>query len=153
MISKNKQTVVNSNIEHAVKGKKGNALLIRKENGDRIALIKLSSGKNLTVTGDRINLRAMKSESVADALNKVCHGTGRISLYDVETFHGPKAVTTIYSSQDDSGETGYGLFLKRGKKALTFALNRLDLEAMNVHTVTEAARKATYTGRIAIANA
>jgi len=154
MNKKTNQTtaISNSKVEHSVKGKKASALLIRKDNGNRIALVNMNSGGKLTVAGDRINLRAMKVQSIAQALDKVCHGTGRISLYEVETYHGPQGSTKLYSSQDDNGETGYGLFLKRGKKALSFALNRLDLGAMKVNTASEAAQKATFTGRIALAS-
>lgn len=140
----------NSQIEHSVSGKKAHAILIRKKSGQSIVAITLKSGKKITASGDRINLRAMKARSIAQALNRACHGTGRISLYDVERYEGSKASTVLYSSQDDSGETGYGLFLKRGKKALSFALHRLDLEAMKSDTASEAAQKAAYTGRIAL---
>jgi hypothetical protein len=147
------QTNNNSQIEHSVKGKKGKALLIRKANGQAIVSITLNSGQKITASGERVNLRAMKAQSLAQALDKVCHGVGRVSLYQVERYNGPKASTTLYSSQDDSGETGYGLFLKKGKKALSFALHRLDLESMKSETASDAAKKAAYTGRIALINA
>jgi hypothetical protein len=156
MNKNNTQTVANSNnssVEVSVKGKKGNAILVRKDNGDRIAILKLGK-KNLTVAADRINLRAMQAETVAEALSKVCHATGRISLYTLQSFHGPNGVTRIYSSQDKEGnESGYGLFLKKGKKALSFALNRLDLTAMQSENINDAARKAAFTGRLALSNA
>jgi hypothetical protein len=137
-------------IEHKVTGNLGKAVLLRKENGERIASLTFSSGKKLTVGADQINIRAMGCDTVATALDKVCNSTGRVSLYNVNTFHGPKGVTRIYSATTKGNETGYGLFLKRGKKALSFALSRVDLSTMKASSLDDAARKAAFTGRIAL---
>jgi hypothetical protein len=146
-----KNSTNNGNIEYRTNGQFAKAIVTSTATGDRIARISFKTGKKLTLRADRINLQAMGSQDVISALNKTCHITGRIALYSLTTFNGPKGVTRIYSSQNQEGEeTGYGLLLKKGKKALSFALSRVDTLAMNAKDIQDAARKAAYTGRIAL---
>lgn len=143
----NKNTVI-----HTTAGKLAKAIIVENEDKSRVAHITFTSGKGLHVATDRINLRAMKAENAAEALDKVCHGTGRISLYEVSEVNGSKALTRCYSSTHKGQESGYGVFVKRGKKALTFALSRVDLAAMKAENAADALRKAAFTGRIALAS-
>lgn len=153
-VAKTPAKLNSTNVEHQVSGKFAKATLTRDPEGTRIARISFKNGKKLTFQADRLNLLAMDSQDVASALNKACHITGRIALYTLSTFNGPKGVTRIYSSRNDKGlETGYGLLLKKGRNALRFALSRVNTAAMKAKDLQDAARKATYTGRIALASA
>jgi len=139
-----------STVEHTSNGKFARAEITRSEDGSRHVNITFASKKTLRVSADEVNLRAMKSESLDEAMDKVCHATGRIALYRVDSFHGPKAMVRVFSASTKDGDTGYGLLLKRGKKALAFALTRVDLATMKAKSIAEAARKAAFTGRIAL---
>ena len=139
----------NSNIIHATTGKLAKAIIVCNEDNSRTAHITFKSGKKLHVPTDHINLRAMSAKTAAEAVDKVCHGTGRIALYAVTQINGKAAMTRAYSSTHEGRETGYGLLVKRGQKASTFALASIDLAKMKAKNALAAMRTAAFTGRIA----
>jgi hypothetical protein len=146
----NRHEADNNTTTLKISGKMGKATLNQLENGDRVARINFKGGKTLSFSADRLNLRAMVVNDVQSALEKACHKTGRVCLYSLTSYNGPEGMAKIYSSELNGQETGYGLFLKKGKAALRFALSRVDLSSMNAKTLQEAAKKATYTGRVSL---
>lgn len=140
---------MSNNVIHTASGKLAKAIIVRNEDNSRTAHITFKSGKKLHVPTDHINLRAMVAETVAEAVDKVCHGTGRIALYTVTEVNGKAAVTRAYSSEHNGRETGYGLLIKRGQKVRAFALASIDLAKMKAKTAVAALRTAAFTGRIA----
>ena len=140
---------MSNNVIHTASGKLAKAIIVRNEDNSRTAHITFKSGKKLHVPTDHINLRAMVAETVAEAVDKVCHGTGRIALYTVTEVNGKAAVTRAYSSEHNGRETGYGLLIKRGQKVRAFALASIDLAKKKAKTAVAALRTAAFTGRIA----
>jgi hypothetical protein len=142
---------MNTTIIHKTAGNKAKAVIVENEDKSRTAHITFQSGQKLHVPTHHINLRAMKANDAIEAVNKVCHGTGRMALYTVTEVSGSKALTRCFSSVHKGKETGYGVLIQRGRKAQTFALSRVNLAAMKAKSVAAALRKAAFTGRLRLA--
>lgn len=139
---------MNKPVIHSTSGKLAKGIIVLNDDNSHTAHITFKSGGKMHMSTDRINLRAMKAKDAAEAIDKVCHGTGRIVTYQVTEVPGTAAMTRTYSSPHKGQETGYGLLIRRGQKTFAFALTRIDLVAMKSKTIAAAMRKAAFTGRI-----
>lgn len=101
------------------------------------------SGKKLSVKAGSVDLKTMKSEgNLNAAMAKVAHAGLGVALFTSVTMHSARGV--FRGKLNKKNNTGYGTFLAKGKKPLSFDLTRIDLDKMKAASPEAAIRKAMF---------
>jgi hypothetical protein len=130
------------------RGKWGRGSIWREPNGKRVAAIEFHNGTTVRSESQRVDLKRAGCKTLWEAVQKACHATGWLPLFEKQEIKGTKALVNWYR-RPSAPNQGWANVIKRGIPALKFEVERIDLQAMKAQTIGEALRKTAFqTGTI-----
>jgi len=149
---KTETTNINSAMleEYSTAGRMGRGRIFKTPAGARRVEVLWSdpSKHTIRVNSTEVDLKSAACQTLRQALDKACHRTGFLPLYEHEIIKGPKALVLVWH-RPKKPESGYASIIKKGVGVLKFDLSRVSLEQMGCSTINEALRKVAFvTGAI-----
>jgi hypothetical protein len=114
-----------------------------------IVSVQFASGKKFTTRASLVDLRTMKAESLDEALRKVVFGGIGLETFRPVTLNSQRGM--FRGRVNPKNQTGFGTYIAKGKKPLTFDFARVDTAKMKSPNALAAIRKALFAPKGGIA--
>jgi hypothetical protein len=131
--------------EYSTSGRMGRGRILKTPKGARKVEVAWNdrTKRPIKVNSTEVDLKTSASSTLREALDKACHCTGFLPLYEHEEIKGPVALVLVWR-RPGKPESGYASIIKRGTGVMKFDLSRVSLEKMECATVNEALRKIAF---------
>jgi hypothetical protein len=125
----------------------GNTLT--KDGAISVEITNLADNSVNTIEGSLVDLRTMGHDSLESAMTALANGEAELAVFERVVLHSKRGV--FKGRVNPANGAGYGTYIAKGKKPLTFDFSRIDCAKMKTENGLEAVKKALYAPKGGIA--